>query len=680
MAFLSPAVLWALAALAIPVLLHLFYFRRYRRVAFSDVRFLREVREETQNRSRLRNLLVLALRLLAFAALVLAFAQPLTRGDAQLARRDRETVAVYVDNSFSMSARGEEVSLLETARQRAREVIGAYGDDAEFQLLTNELGGNASRTLSREDALAAVTEIAPTAESRDLATLISRLRPDADPVFLFTDAQASQFGSLTSATPPLDTSRELRFVRVEPVAARNVSVDTVMLVNPVQLAGEPTELIVALTNHGQSPAEAVRLSARLQGRQQPFGTREVPALTTLRDTLRLAASSAGPTEVTVEITDFPVEFDNAYRVAFEVRDRLRGLSIGGSQPNRYLTAAFPAGGGLTFEHAPAGAVAYNALREYDLVVLEDLPQVSSGLARALSEYAAGGGKVLVFPNPEGEPADLRPLTAPAGLPGLSNFEVGSFEGGRLNAAAFEFADVFERLPRNLSLPTAEGRFAVAGRGGETLLSFRDGAPLMLAGDIGSGRVYLATVPLDPELSGLVASGEVFVPMVYRMALAGRAARPAAYTIGSTAAATFPLPAEIGEAAVRLVGEGAEYVPAQRRLGNELVVTFGEAPDRPGFYRLVDGADSTLAHVAFNADRRESPQDFLSADDIADAGYVVYDGTRRGTLGAAVEADVQGRPWWPLLVAFGLACLLAEALVLRFWRPGRAPRASTQVPA
>ena len=76
MQFIYPAFLWALAALAIPIIIHLFYFRRFKKVAFSNVKFLQEVKEETSMRSRLRNLLVLLVRCLALAALVFAFAQP----------------------------------------------------------------------------------------------------------------------------------------------------------------------------------------------------------------------------------------------------------------------------------------------------------------------------------------------------------------------------------------------------------------------------------------------------------------------------------------------------------------------------------------------------------------------------------------------------------------------------
>ena len=120
MQFLYPAFLWALTALAIPIILHLFYFRRYKKVFFSNLRFLREVKEETSARNKLRNLLILLARLLAMAGIIFAFAQPVIplKNAVKAGIRD---VSVFIDNSFSMQSFGKDLSLFDKARQKAKE-------------------------------------------------------------------------------------------------------------------------------------------------------------------------------------------------------------------------------------------------------------------------------------------------------------------------------------------------------------------------------------------------------------------------------------------------------------------------------------------------------------------------------------------------------------------------------
>ncbi|MFN5366031.1 MAG: BatA domain-containing protein, partial [Bacteroidota bacterium] len=158
MQFLFPGFLAALAVISIPVIIHLFYFRRFKRVYFTNVRFLKEVKEETSNRQKLRNLLVLLMRALAIAAMVLAFAQPFIPLQDGL-KKGQKAVSVYIDNSFSMNALSQDAPLVELAKQRARDIISAYSVEDRFQILTNDFEGRDQRLVSKEDALGRIEEI-----------------------------------------------------------------------------------------------------------------------------------------------------------------------------------------------------------------------------------------------------------------------------------------------------------------------------------------------------------------------------------------------------------------------------------------------------------------------------------------------------------------------------------------
>ena len=138
MSFLFPSFLWALFALSIPVIIHLFYFRRYRTVYFTNVSFLKELKEEKSTRNRLKHLLVLLLRLLLIACLVIAFAQPFLKGKNN-ADSGRQTVSIYLDNSFSMMAQDDEMPLLEKSRQLATEIVKAYPAGTQFHYITNDM-------------------------------------------------------------------------------------------------------------------------------------------------------------------------------------------------------------------------------------------------------------------------------------------------------------------------------------------------------------------------------------------------------------------------------------------------------------------------------------------------------------------------------------------------------------
>ena len=121
MNFLYPGFLFSLLAVAIPILIHLFNFRRFKVVYFSNVQFLKAVKEENASAERLKNLLILFCRILAIVFLVLAFARPYFSPDSNIRPDLKNMVYIYIDNSYSMENQNKEGSLLDEAKRRAKE-------------------------------------------------------------------------------------------------------------------------------------------------------------------------------------------------------------------------------------------------------------------------------------------------------------------------------------------------------------------------------------------------------------------------------------------------------------------------------------------------------------------------------------------------------------------------------
>ena len=120
MQFVHPEVLWALSALTIPVLVHLFSFRRHRKVSFSQTAFLKEVRMESRSRNRIRNWLVLLMRLAAMACIILAFAEPMWPTEDGEDNSGQKRVSIYMDTSPSMELEGRNGPMLEAAKNGAQ--------------------------------------------------------------------------------------------------------------------------------------------------------------------------------------------------------------------------------------------------------------------------------------------------------------------------------------------------------------------------------------------------------------------------------------------------------------------------------------------------------------------------------------------------------------------------------
>ena len=242
MAFLNPLVLLGLAAAAIPLIIHLFNFRKPKRVDFSSLTFLRELEKRTMRRVRLKQWLLLILRTLAIVCLVLAFARPTKTSvwEDVFGERSPTAMAVVIDNSLSMTRRDVQGAYLDQAKALAAALVeGAQPGDELFLVPTaREYDAGPMDFASREAALDAVEELEVHAGAETASSAVSRaaslLESAANPVreiFLISDLQATTFVDSTYAVVPDDIQLTLM-----PLGERdhaNTAVVDVEIVSPL---------------------------------------------------------------------------------------------------------------------------------------------------------------------------------------------------------------------------------------------------------------------------------------------------------------------------------------------------------------------------------------------------------------------------------------------------------------
>jgi hypothetical protein len=137
MGFVYPYFLFGLFAIAIPIVIHLFNFRRFKKVYFTNVKLLKDLKIESRKQNKLRNILLLTLRCLSIAFLVLLFANPYIKQDKNaLVKEGSNAVLIFVDNSFSMENSANKGSLLDYAKTKAKEIAMQYSENDNFCLLT----------------------------------------------------------------------------------------------------------------------------------------------------------------------------------------------------------------------------------------------------------------------------------------------------------------------------------------------------------------------------------------------------------------------------------------------------------------------------------------------------------------------------------------------------------------
>lgn len=693
-----------MAAVAVPLFLHLYNLRRPTTVEFSSLDFVKELQETAVQRVRVKEWLLLALRMLAIACLVLAFARPtLTSEWAQGAAASARTAhAVVVDNSLSMGRDAEQGgTALEEAAAQGGGVLETIEEEDEVGVWptarigeqTPSLAGNVGVT---RDALSAlVPRAGATSLARTIQQAAQTVAESDAPRRLLTvvgDLQRSTLGD--SVSRQLSRTEEVQ-VQLLPVATRaadNVGVTDVTVVSRIAEVGQPVEVEATLVNYGPEPLADYVASLYLEGE------RVAQATTTLAPGLETTVSfSVTPRQrgwlraaVATEEDDFPP--DDRHHFTLHVPEERRVLLVRGTgQQTRYVDLALSSEMvadriALRTAAIDETALASAELGQYDAVLLVGPRSLSSGEVNALTRYVNRGGGVMLFPGTEAAPDAYGSLLQALDAGTLRGVSEASTDGASL--ASFGHVDlehplfegVFDtnqqrdagveqpRISRTVNLRPS-------GRAGQTLIELSNGVPFLHEVRHGSGALLWMAVAPTPQWSDLPVRG-LFVPLLYRSVYYLSAGGSVA---GEQLVAGTPGEVRLSGLApgtrLRLVGpDGAEVAPEHRSLFGATLLQVGRTLDSPGIYD-VRADDRLVRRVAVNGDPAESDLRVATPDSAASlledalgTPVRLLQETGPDAVAEALTTRRAGTEIWNVFLLLALGLLVVEMLVASQWRP------------
>jgi len=679
MQFIYPAFLFALLSLVIPVLVHLFNFRRYQKVYFSNVQFLKEVKEQQSSRRNLRERLILASRLLALAFLVLAFARPYIPNQNTNTPGAQQAVSIFVDNSYSMQTLSPEGSLLDEAKRRAKEIAAAYSINDRFQLLTQDFEGRHQRLFNRQEFNDAVDGVKISAQSRTLQQIVARQQNllqnkqgTLQSAYIISDFQKSATGNSTVKT---DTGFKLSLIQLQGNTLPNVAVDSVWLTSAVHRPNETEKLVVKLHNYAAGDAKGIPLKLLINGTQKALGSFDIKARGTQQDTLTFSGLQPGWQQAKIELQDNPVIFDNDFYFTFSVKANMPVLLVNGGQPNKYLQAAFNADPFFTPLNSNEGSVNYAGLNSYPLIVMIDIKSIATGLAQQLKAYVAKGGTLAVFPATDADLGSYRALLQPAGAAYPEKLISESLRVSSLNVQNTLFKSVFEDVPRNPDLPLVQKYYALSSAtqtSSENLMELPGRQPFWSGYRSGAGKIYVSAVPLQEDFSNLPRHA-LLLPILYRMALVSGHDQPLFYTIGQNAAIEAP-PVQVSEKQILKLTKGTQtLIPDARQQEGNTLLYLADQIQQPGSYELKK-QDSLVAVIAFNNNKLESDLTYLNKADLKNLlpakSAVLQPG--KGSMQGLIADTNFGLQLWKLCIILTLIFVAAEIALVRFYRVNKQP--------
>ena len=665
MTFLYPNMLWCLFLLLIPIIIHLFNFRRHKIVYFSNTATLKTIEQENAKTKKLKYIITLIMRMLFIASLVIAFAYPYNP-DKQLKTDDvGNLMAVYIDNSMSMQSQSEEISLLEDARASARSLVKSVSPSQRFVLLTNSRRPDDEYPMNRDEMLMSIdgmqTEASPMSVNalyENLQMIMRRNGFKTSSLFMYSDFQANM---MDMEGIKADSAIQIVMMPLKSEFQNNVYIDTVWLTSPILQTGLANEINVRVANESGREIKGLPVDFVIDDKAVAFTTVDIPANgrneVSMQFVLDVDQNAVSNTHLaTVSINDFPITFDDKYNFVLDVRPVIKVVELTASTEKSPIGRLFSDESQFDYKAVDPYRIDQQNLAGCQMVVADE--DINETMRQTLLDFANDGGSVLFVPTVNAKTND-------------DTLNIS------MVASQHEFFDdVFVRIPDNADLPSVFRNTQINKKeynNALSLISMQNGEPFFVMSRRGQGNVFILAARLGADWTNF-ADNAMFVPVMYKMAMLGSRADRLSYTIGTDKELFVNDLSAFSEGDVRMrdMQNTFEMIPnVEMRNNRALLRLFDELPGA-GFYTVNKG-DKVISTTAWNDNRKESVMKFVDRDDLSellkDKGLNVLmimkpDEIKSGDVMAMM---VRKSMLWRTFIIMALITLLIEILILRFWK-------------
>ena len=546
MKWVYPEFLFALLVLVIPILIHLFHFRKYKTIYFSSITFVKSVEQQQKNPRKIRHLLILIARALAFACLVIAFAQPYFP-KSESSKNDVQLIGVYIDNSFSMSRIGGQGELLAQAKELAASIVDKAPRNTQYVLFTNELSGNEKQTLTQVKFVDQVAKVSysPIYRSREeILSYWNQWIEDAQKEGNINVKPSLVYLSDFQKNKSADSNKKFKSIAqvspliLAPQNTGNLYVDTIWFETPIQKLGSAQTLSIRVVNTGKEAVESAVVSVQI-GKIKRDLFAELPANSADTVHLNYYNQDEGIAKGKIAINDKQMTQDDSFYFNYEVRKSSSVLIINGEDAVENVGIVFGLDDFYKIKEVSTGQASQENLESVDLIVLNGLNQVPSNLSTDLSAYSEEKGSILLIPGTNISPSGWNALLDKLNLPAINGTQTVGLGIQKLNIKDPFFEGIFEGRPENISLPAVAKAYRLMNNSktlSSSLINYQNGTPFFVK-STGKNHAYLFSTSLKSEFSTFT-SNQLFSTLLLHTGNLSQRQNPYYLIIGSDG--SYPL--------------------------------------------------------------------------------------------------------------------------------------------
>ena len=600
MQFKHPEILYFLFLLVIPILVHLFQLRKFKKEFFTNVKFLKELSIQTRKSSKLKKYLLLITRMLLLAALIFAFAQPFFK--AKDSKNATNEMYIVLDNSFSMQAKGKKGELLKRAVQ---DLLEHSPENLNFSLITcsDNYWNTDIKSIQKE-----LQDLKYSATPFQLDNLLAKIKAHktafSKDIVIITDAVGVNQNQLKG----IKEDENVYFILPKAEQTNNIAIDSVYIHQTLE---NFYEIGVKLDAYGDD-FEDIPIAL--------YNQNKLVAKTLVNfESQSKAINFTIPKKDFhgyVSISDNGLEYDNNYFFSISKPEKSNVISIGDPEKSNFLSRIYTAGE-FNYANFPLNALDYNNIDKQDAIVLNELAAIPQALQTTLKSFVEKGGNLIVIPSSESTASNLNGLLNNFGSVQFKSMNATEKMVTKINYSHPLFSTVFEKKVTNFQYPNTKTSFDL-NSAAPLLLSYSDETPFLTAIQNGISSVYVFAAPLNKS-NGNFQNSPLIVPTFFNMAQSTKKTGVNAITIGESQAfivETLLSKDEIVSIKNDVESSNESFIPIQQILNSKVKLTFNDNPNEAGNFGVFN-TNERIENISFNYNRTESdlqnPNTNIAAD-------------------------------------------------------------------
>ncbi|MGI9530603.1 BatA domain-containing protein [Lutimonas sp.] len=650
MQFKYPEVLFFLFLLLIPLLIHLFHLQRFKKEAFTNVKFLKEIELETRKSSKLKRLLILLSRLLAFAALIFAFAQPFINRNKNLQKKEG---IYYFDNSFSMQAKSN--SGLDQLQVNKTFLLDNPHNFESKTLVTNKEINTELDPKSFDNAVLKL-DFHPVSKSINQVLLEIQNQVNTSTNTLYEINLISDFQVINKIidTSLIDNKQEYNLIRPSLANQKNLSIDSIWV------ATQDAEFITLQADIRSHKLSLNDLSVSLHLNEELYGKTTIDIEANGHKNVEFKIPVNSHNYGKISISDQSLSFDNDLFFSIPKKPKTKVMAIGLSSD--FLNRIYPEDSFELIEVGPDN-LDQSKISGQSLIILNEIENITRPLIQSLNSFVSKGGSLVIIPanNLSIENYNLL-LTSFSAGPIIDSFD-GTKKINNINYDHPFFSKVFEKKIFNFQYPTISYGYLTLPTNSSPLLQYDDLSHFASETLFKKGKVYFISAPLSTADNNF-SNSPLIVPLFYNFSKENQNSEGIYQIVGQVNHVMIQTKETSGDEPLKIIHGEDEFIPLQTKKNNKIEVITSEFPSSSGIYDF-QYQDQIQAKVAYNYNRDESQLEFQSLASIAAEfdNIHLYDSIDKATK--ELNERTNNKNLWQLFIIFALVFLVLEILLQKF---------------